>query len=63
MERECNKCGSTSWRKVVTRTYPERKLERNRTTERVYSCVDCGAQGKRFIQGEGGPDIHSGALR
>lgn len=59
----CSECGSTSWRQLLEKDYPERRQERDRTIERVYLCAECDAQGKHFIHQDGGLPTFSGAMR
>lgn len=63
MERECNECGSTDWRKLLSTDYPERRSERDRTVMNVYDCKDCGSQGKHFNHKDSGTTQYTGALR
>ena len=63
MDRECNNCHTSSWSKVFTDDYPERRRERDRTVKEVYVCTDCGKEGRYFTHNEGGADTVSGAFR
>jgi DNA-directed RNA polymerase subunit M/transcription elongation factor TFIIS len=62
--RECSKCGSTEWNLIVEKSYPDRESrERDKTEQEVYDCKECGAQGKRFEDGNDGVVSYSGAMR
>lgn len=63
MERECNNCGSSEWHQILTKDYPERRRERDRTVQTVYACESCESEGRHFVHNNGGPDTFSGALR
>jgi len=62
-DQECNECGASDWTYVLDKDYPERRRERDRTVQTVYSCNECGAEGKHFEHQDGGPDTYSGAFR
>lgn len=63
MDVTCNECEGGDWTKIVETDYPENRNERDRTVKHVYICQNCGAEGKRFVHKDGGPDIFSGAMR
>lgn len=63
MERDCNNCGDSDWKRVLENDYPERRRERDRTVETIYECGGCGSEGKHFVHNDGGTDTFSGALR
>ena len=63
MDRECNECGSTDWKTLDSRGYPERRNERNQTIKTVYRCQSCGAQGRHFEHNHEGTEIFSAAMR
>jgi len=61
--QDCNECGASNWNKALEKDYPERRNERDRTVKTVYSCQECGAEGKHFEHKDGGADTLSGAFR
>lgn len=64
IERECSECGASEWKRIVRKTYPDRReRDRDKTEQIVFDCAECGAQGKRFEDGFGGEITFSGALR
>lgn len=62
-DKNCRECGASNWSKVAEMDYPERRRERNRTVKEVYSCEECGTEGRRFNQQKNGTIQFSGALR
>lgn len=62
-EVACGNCGATDWSKVLSTDYPERRRERDRTVKTVYTCQECGAEGKHFEHQDDGTEQLSGAMR
>lgn len=61
--QECNQCGESDWKEVLTKDYPERRQERDRTVKTVYVCDECGAEGRHFDHQDSGTEQLTGALR
>jgi DNA-directed RNA polymerase subunit RPC12/RpoP len=63
MDINCTECGSSDWSKVLSDDYPEHRRERERTVKTVYTCNDCGAEGRHFEHQHEGTEQYSGAIR
>jgi hypothetical protein len=65
MERECSRCGGWQWLKRFDDTYTGHKgqPDRSDTEKTVYECRQCGAEGRRFVDGVDGTMTFSGAMR
>lgn len=61
--RECNECGASDWKQVVSTSYPERRRDRDQTIKTVYECQSCGSEGRHFDQQDSGTEQYSGAMR
>lgn len=65
-ERICNRCDTSDWSELEgARTlYPERRdRDKNKTERSVFICQSCGAEGRRFDDGQSGAITWSGAMR
>jgi len=63
MDITCNECGSSNWNEVLSDSYPERRRDRDQTVKTVYTCRECGAEGRHFEHQDEGTEQLSGAMR
>lgn len=63
IDKQCNDCGSTEWKKVFEDGYPEHRRDRDQTTRQILVCKSCGSEARRFIDGYEGIETLTGALR
>lgn len=64
-EQVCSECGESDWKELegMEKSYPERRRERDRTVRRLFRCRSCGAQARRFEDGQSSEIQYSGAMR
>lgn len=63
IDRQCNECGTNDWSRVHGESYPTRRQNSQQTQKDVFACGGCGAEGRRFDDGETDETTFSGALR